>query len=395
MRGWNCPTDIYVTPEQLRDFAWSEPMRDLAAKVGISDVGLKKILRSYNVATPPQGYWNKIRAGKPAPSRPRLLARRPGETGRVRVDQRFKLFMTPAAPMPANGPFTSAAVPEDLGALREQEIKAIGRATTPAKLDLHHPGLKSIMDGETRRRAKAAASSYHWDAPKFDNPLAQRRLRILNAIFLALAKRGHTGTARDDNGEIISHATIGDTYVRIELKIVGKHRTVLRAGYYRADPSLPASTPLALHVCAADYGAGVEIWQDDDKGKLEVKIAVIAASMIVAGEARFRQSLREAIEREERQRIAEEEARQRRLADLNRKRIDDLHASGELLRRAEDIRSLVARMRAAVQAGSAPADAATIEAWEHWALAEADKIDPVKSGQIDLHLRAPSLGGLD
>jgi len=31
-------------------------MRDLAAKVGLSDVALKKILKSHGIVTPPQGY---------------------------------------------------------------------------------------------------------------------------------------------------------------------------------------------------------------------------------------------------------------------------------------------------------------------------------------------------
>ncbi len=60
-------TDFIVTPDQLWDFAWSAPMRDLAAQVGLSDVGLKKLLRSHGISSPPQGYWNKLRAGKPVP----------------------------------------------------------------------------------------------------------------------------------------------------------------------------------------------------------------------------------------------------------------------------------------------------------------------------------------
>ena len=391
MRGWYCHTDIMVTPEQLWEFAWSEPMRDLAAKIGISDVGLKKILRSHGVVTPPQGFWNKVRAGKPTPAKPKIPSRRPGETGRLRVDQRFKPVLTPVEPLSADGPFGSPAVAEDLQALREHELKAIGRATTPAKLDLYHPSLKPIMIAEARRRAKAAASTYHWDLPKFDNPVAQRRLRILNAIFLTLAKRGHSGSARDDNGEIVAGATIGDTYVDLDLKIAGKPRTVLRAGYYRPDPNLPASTPLILEVGSSRQTSPLEVWRDDDSGKLETKIATIAASIIVTGETRFRQGLREAIERQEKQRIAEEAARQQKLVELNRKRIENLYASGELLRRAEEIRTLVARTKAALSEDTA--DINMINAWQAWAMAEADKIDPIKSGQILLHLPEPTLAG--
>ena len=44
--GWN---DILVMPDDLRAFAWSAPMRDLAAQLDLSDVGLKKLLASYGV----------------------------------------------------------------------------------------------------------------------------------------------------------------------------------------------------------------------------------------------------------------------------------------------------------------------------------------------------------
>lgn len=62
--NWN---DILVLPEELIAFAWSAPMRDLAGKLDISDVGLRKQLTNYGVPVPPQGYWNKVHAGKPLP----------------------------------------------------------------------------------------------------------------------------------------------------------------------------------------------------------------------------------------------------------------------------------------------------------------------------------------
>ena len=84
--GWN---HILVDPDELREFAWSAPMRDLAAKVDLSDVGLKKLLASFGIVTPPQGYWNKMHAGKAVPKCPKAPPRRPGEIGRVRLDETF------------------------------------------------------------------------------------------------------------------------------------------------------------------------------------------------------------------------------------------------------------------------------------------------------------------
>jgi hypothetical protein len=45
----------------------------------------------------------------------------------------------------------------------------------------------------------------------------------------------------------------------------------------------------------------------------------------------------------------------------------------------------------AIIEGSLDIDAATLSAGERWALAEADKIDPIRSGQVMMHLNAPRL----
>jgi hypothetical protein len=41
--------------KQLYDLIWSKPMRDAAAEIGISDVGLKKVCVRHRVPVPPQG----------------------------------------------------------------------------------------------------------------------------------------------------------------------------------------------------------------------------------------------------------------------------------------------------------------------------------------------------
>ncbi|WP_309661762.1 hypothetical protein [Sphingomonas sp.] len=44
-------------------------------------------------------------------------------------------------------------------------------------------------------------------------------------------------------------------------------------------------------------------------------------------------------------------------------------------------------MRDAVVAGSVEVDLTAVETWEQWASAEADRLDPVRSGQILSHLK--------
>ena len=129
-------------------------------------------------------------------------------------------------------------------------------------------------------------------------------------------------------------------------------------------------------------------WQDDAVGKLETKIAEIVARIIVAGEARFRRGLKEAEEREEQHRRWQEQRRREEIERRNAERLKRLRNSGELLRQAEDLRVLIARVRGAVVAGSVGVDQRRLQEWERWASAEADRLDPILSGQIMTHLEA-------
>jgi hypothetical protein len=226
--------------------------------------------------------------------------------------------------------------------------------------------------------------------PKFEGAVDQRRFRILNALFMALCKRGHNGEAHERDGEIHTSAIIGDTHVSLELGLAGKHgRARAYYGQIRPEPDLPAKTPLILRADSSSKGTASE-WQDDASGTLETKIAAMAAAIVLAGEAKFRRGFREAEEWAEKQRIEEEKQRQEEIAARNRQRLHDLRMSGDLLRQAEDIRALVTRVRKAMVGRSVDVDEVTLQAWGQWALTEADKIDPVRSGQIMTHLRAPS-----
>ncbi|WP_229658358.1 hypothetical protein [Tsuneonella deserti] len=192
------PDTFLALHEDVITFAWSAPMRELAATIGISDVGLKKLLKAHGIATPPQGHWNRVHAGRPVTAPPKPPARGPGESGRVRLDPRFRGHVSEAAPMPEEGPFASRLVPEDLGELRANELKAIGKAVAPRDLSRPPIGMARLLRKERERSEKAAASRWSSDEAHFDGALAQRQLRLLAGLLLALAKRGHGGEVWED-----------------------------------------------------------------------------------------------------------------------------------------------------------------------------------------------------
>ena len=67
----------------------------------------------------------------------------------------------------------------------------IGRIRTPTRMEKTHPLVAGLLDEDERRRARQQSSTYPLmsDAPLFDSPDEQRRLRILNGLFLGLQAR--------------------------------------------------------------------------------------------------------------------------------------------------------------------------------------------------------------
>jgi hypothetical protein len=69
--GGDVDTTKTVTRRQLYELVWTTPMRTLAKEFGMSDVGLAKVCRRYDIPRPPPGYWAKLQAGKKV-KRPQL-----------------------------------------------------------------------------------------------------------------------------------------------------------------------------------------------------------------------------------------------------------------------------------------------------------------------------------
>ena len=267
MYGWK---NHRVAPGDLIAFAWSAPMRDLAARVGMSDVGFRKLLRSYGISGPPQGHWNRVHAGRTVSGPPAAPARGPGQRPYLLVDSR--LADLPEAPLPTSaGPFASVKVPEDLEELRAQELKAIGRAASASKIAVPHPAIRVLLDHDEKEQTKATTNRWHTPVTLYDSPFEKRRLRILNAVFLTLGRRGHEAAADRQDYHTEFSVRIGGTYVPVTLDEAGRKATTYnRYNAPRPDPKRSASAVLKLT-------AGSSSWQNNGTGKLEARIAEISA----------------------------------------------------------------------------------------------------------------------
>jgi hypothetical protein len=68
-------SSVEMTRQELYDLVWSKPMRDAAATIPMSDVGLKKACLGLNVPVPAQGYARSEEVGGHALARCYLAGR--------------------------------------------------------------------------------------------------------------------------------------------------------------------------------------------------------------------------------------------------------------------------------------------------------------------------------
>lgn len=375
---------VRLSREELHERVWSEPLRTLAERWGVSHPTLKKACERAEVPTPDRGHWAKKEAGKPV-RRPALPRRLPGMDREVRIGgnpywyydwTREELL----APLPSAPEFE-----EPIEAVRERVGKALGEVAMPRQVRLWHPSLARLLAEDEKRRAKQAALPYKspWDDPLFDTPFERRRLRLLNALFLAVPRMKGRGDVRSKDGRDPSVSFHGQ---HVGLVLEALKAKPARGGWVGARPE-PEDGRMRLSIPLA-YGSDKvrREWADEADRKLEACLTEVAVEVVVTAELTYREQVlrqhqhraerKAALEEAERKARAEAERQEReRQERLAQARIDRLLGDAALFRQASDIRAFVAAMVERSE-GQGAAEREAFERWRAWALAQADRIDP-------------------
>jgi len=347
-------------------------MRDVAKELGLSDNGLRKHCVKASVPLPPQGYWNKIKAGHNVKKTP-LPQRRPGASDVIsigpwdyRENERRLLEVEPVAP----------AFDEPIEVLRERVARNLGVVAASKSLSPPHAAFRRQVEDDARRSIQE-----RWYASIFDTPLEKRRLRLLQGLFYGLSRLDCWATVQGPETRTISIG-VGHQQVWIALERNTKKR---RSSDGKEVEHLKFSI-------LKGYSTEVEriAWMETEDQPLEKQLSEIAAEIIVVGEMQYREHLewvyqesirlREEIRQAEikRQREAEKAERER-LIKLEADRLKRLTDSAERYHRAQAIRGFISSVASMPISG---VDAERIARWQEWALVQADKIDPIVTGQI-------------
>ncbi len=389
--------------QQLYDLVWSEPMYQLAKKYDISGRGLAKACVKSDIPVPERGYWNRLQAGQKVTKRA-LPARGLGMSDDVVIGgSNYGHYDWESDSEILNNPLPLPPEFEDsMDDVRIRVEKLVGKTAFVKTLDKSHRLIAKLLEKDAERRKARLESGYWflWDGPSFDHPFEQRRLKILNTLFTRLEQCGMKPSLRDKQARELSVA-IGNQNVSFTLDSanISKQLERERQGYGFEERGRKDPMRLALeswHQSRAD----AKSWQDDKNGKIEKFYRDIVIEIIVEGEKYYRDrqirhhewlvERKAKLEEKERKRQIEEE-RQR----IERKRkyeqdcIDQLLDQANSFRQANEIRAYVEMVKQADDMAENPISRQEFEEWTQWALAQADRIDPVKSGQYKLRLEKP------
>lgn len=380
------------TRQELFDLVWSEPMRTLATRFKLSDVGLAKACKKANIPRPPRGYWAKLAAGKMV-SRSALPARGPGMFDEITIGRdRYGYHCTYSEEEILNAKPQPPVFEDDIEEVAERVKAMIARVTMPRFPERAHRQIQRLLKTDEERREKQLASSYSfsWESPLFDDAFEKRRLRVLNAIMTALEKAGMKPSIQGREARNLS-VTVNNVSVQFTLDAP----TQKNNSYHDARVSTRGSSKnLKVQILSGEWPSDVPTsWEDKDKIKIESHLTEIVVTLIVCGERQYRESQQRQYEwmverkasliEEIRKRNEEAERKERdRLVALDKARVDRLLGNAAAFRQATDIRTFVAEVEARYAAGEISVCQDEFEAWRGWALGQAMRIDPVHSGRF-------------
>lgn len=371
------------TRQELYDLVWAEPIAQLATRFGISGRGLAKACARAGIPVPERGHWAKVQAGQKV-RRAALMQPRPGQSDTITIDPPGAKPETPPPPPP---PLTVAAK-------IAEEQRPEKKVTVPATLSNPHRIVAAWLAEE--RESQAQARRNRWSGslfePRYASEVAKRRLRILSTLFKALEARGYRllveryskydvqAELNNDRLEIMLNERMRQFRRYLTEEEMRKRGDLSTGRKWTQEREATGELVLKMKE-ARGYGWSKE-WSDTPDLPLEDRLNDTLGG-IAAGfeEIRLRHE-REAVE--QRKRWAEEQERHRQEMERKREtiRFRRLVQSAEAWQTAGRIRAYVEEVRNRRGHAATAQEGPELDQWAQWALAHADRIDPLLSDNL-------------
>ena len=374
--------------ETLYQEVWSMPVTEVAKRYKVSDVAIHKVCKSLDIPTPPQGYWAKLRAGKPV----KKLPLPPGkEQTKLGIQTGVSRVESPNV----------KAVP--LAFLPEEERQAVLNVAAQILLPQEHARMrpeivahrKRIAEWNKRKRQMERELGTNWNRGRRETPPAfaqgvseerqPRIFRLINALAKAMIPLGWSLTddlqfARDQDMVTLTFSEATDqilhTPTREEnLKLLEYEEERKKYAWARK-PQIRKYDSVyngRLSLCIN----GAKTFRDCRSYALEDRLGDMMLS--IYGEAEQMKQARLAREEAERQRREQERKREEQRQQYNA----EVDRTLALVNCAADY-EIACRIRAYVSAMEKAHSNQDLSAWASWARAKADWYDPTVAKEDEL-----------
>lgn len=386
---------IILTRKELYDRVWTTAMRNLGPELGVSDVGLKKICKSFNIPTPPIGYWAKKEFGK-APKRPKLPKHDDPDFEGIIFYQNSKINKDKFTVKPESLPEFDKDITEIL--LKAHQLPPI---KVPSRLTHPYPLVQLTMDGLNSctyiERGMLRCVRHHGRYILnviVSKKSLKRAMCIMHAVITRIEQLGGKVEVVDENrrgratvvtlaGEKVAQLRLREKYDQVQIpKDPNKKYWYPRMDYVPNGMLIIDSGP--------SYFSSAYCRDTHKKYRLEDKLnAMIIGFVEKAGVCRINRRCEKELqikrEAEERERQRREEELQKKRNELQRRQEEEQNRLDELLchvkawRESHDIRSYLDAVKEVVKVrdGKLPETGEFIE-YLNWAANQADRLDPLK-----------------
>ena len=366
---------VEISRNELYTQVWSTPISKLAKRYGLSDVGLAKICKKYNIPRPPRGYWARLTAGQ----KPKRIALPSGND-----DQSIEISANPFTNTHRHSPAKKLKHPPVVVPKSLRNPHPLVKLAAE-KLELCEPDHLGILEPSEKDCLEIRVSK----------STLRRALRIMDAVIKALEGRGYRTYAT--NGLM----TVEIDGIKLQFGISEDLRSERKPskdfeteGYYRFGHSkfdyvrVPSGN-LCLTIHESGWylrGSFRKNWRDTKKKQLENLLDSFMGGIEAIAfrrKAHIREEEEKKRERREWQRQREEKARilaekKRRLED-EQSRVDNLISDAENWKKSQLIREYVDAVKESVMNGNSTIYPENeLQNWAKWALDQADRLDPLK-----------------
>jgi hypothetical protein len=367
-----------MTREQLYLKVWSTPMRTLAKEYGLSDVGLAKICKRYDIPRPSLGYWAKLQHGKKVhqPPLPKV------EIAGLQTIHMHRYFRS------------EVRHDQEVAALEAKEGLAEQQIVVPETLSGPH----QLVERTLKSLNCAAADGKGYVKPRAKDCLdvgvskgaIDRAMRVIDALIKALERRGYSVSVCDGRDGTSTFVTVMGEKIAISLysrqarkthELTAKEKKDATHGWTWGIPKYDyfASDQLELRIVGGLGGGYWRSFGDSSKRQVESRLNKFIPNLLRAAEvtkAILSENERQAVIRREEERRRQEAAKAR---EQEEKYLKWLLAEADAWVSSQNIRAYLRAMRqTAVERHGAIHPESRLAHWLAWAEEQADRQDPLK-----------------